>query len=207
MSKNDEDESGPAEDLFRPDLPVKRERRTDDGTYPNVEEEKAKLAERAAATIPEADWRCNCGILMPGHLTACVACAKPRPSTDDTLRKRVAYLEAGIANLIAHHEMVADEEEMRKPEDDQIRQRLHGRYHIRRLIAARLRNLQEGTLIVPEGKSCDLCNDDVSELFLRAVCHVTAPLRVSREGDVLILRCYVPECRREVARLQLAAST
>ena len=52
--------------------------------------------------------------------------------------------------------------------------------------------------------NCDLCGDVPSTLFLQARCHPTAPLRVRKEGSTLILTCYVPECSREVARLQLA---
>jgi len=53
-------------------------------------------------------------------------------------------------------------------------------------------------------KPCDLCGDVDEALFLLARCHPTAPLRAIKEGDVLILRCYVPDCDREVVRLKLA---
>jgi hypothetical protein len=49
---------------------------------------------------------------------------------------------------------------------------------------------------------CDLCGDQ-GPLFLHARCHLTAPLQVSLEDDVLIIRCYVPECNREVARFKV----
>lgn len=49
---------------------------------------------------------------------------------------------------------------------------------------------------------CDLCSDQ-GPLVLRARCHITAPLHVSRHGDVLILSCYLRDCRREVARFQV----
>lgn len=52
---------------------------------------------------------------------------------------------------------------------------------------------------------CDLC-DDQGPLFMRARCHLTAPLQVTLDGDVLILRCYVPECSREVARYPVVRS-
>lgn len=52
---------------------------------------------------------------------------------------------------------------------------------------------------------CDLCGDNSGELFLRARCHPTAPLRAVKEGDVLTLRCYIPDCNRVVVRLKLAA--
>lgn len=51
---------------------------------------------------------------------------------------------------------------------------------------------------------CDLCGDAASELFLRARCHPTAPLRAVKDGASLTLRCYVPECDRVVAVLPLA---
>lgn len=49
---------------------------------------------------------------------------------------------------------------------------------------------------------CGLCNDQ-GPLVLRAKCHLTAPLAVERNGDELIIRCYVPECNREVARFKI----
>lgn len=49
---------------------------------------------------------------------------------------------------------------------------------------------------------CDLCADQ-GPLLLRAQCHLTAPLQVSLEGKMLIVRCYVPECAREVARFMV----
>jgi hypothetical protein len=52
--------------------------------------------------------------------------------------------------------------------------------------------------------SCDLCGDTDGRLFLQARCHPTAPLRAIKEGRILILRCYVPTCDREVVRLKLA---
>jgi hypothetical protein len=53
---------------------------------------------------------------------------------------------------------------------------------------------------------CSLCGDVDSALFLHAACHPSAPLRAIKEGDVLVLRCYVPDCDREVVRLELATS-
>ena len=47
--------------------------------------------------------------------------------------------------------------------------------------------------------ACDLCGDQ-GPLLLRPKCHLTAPLAVDLDGNQLILRCYVPECSREVAR-------
>lgn len=51
----------------------------------------------------------------------------------------------------------------------------------------------------PSDLACDLCGDQ-GPLLLRPKCHLTAPLAVELDGDQLILRCYVPECSREVAR-------
>jgi hypothetical protein len=56
--------------------------------------------------------------------------------------------------------------------------------------------------LMPE--ACDLCGDADGALFLHARCHPTAPLRARKEGDVLILSCYLPTCGREVVRLHLA---
>lgn len=55
---------------------------------------------------------------------------------------------------------------------------------------------------------CDLCADQPSDdvLYLHARCHMTAPLQASREGETLILRCYIPECRREVARFSVVST-
>jgi hypothetical protein len=55
-------------------------------------------------------------------------------------------------------------------------------------------------------QGCDLCGDVTEAMFLRARCHPTAPLIVRKEGDTLILCCYLPECAREVARFQIASS-
>ena len=60
----------------------------------------------------------------------------------------------------------------------------------------------------PKDKAaCTLCGDVDRALFLRARCHPSAPLRAIKEGDVLVLRCYVPDCDREVVRLDLAGAT
>jgi hypothetical protein len=50
--------------------------------------------------------------------------------------------------------------------------------------------------------ACDLCGDQ-GPLLLKARCHLTAPLAVTLDGNVLILSCYLPECRKEVARFQV----
>lgn len=55
-----------------------------------------------------------------------------------------------------------------------------------------------------EHTTCALCGDTSAQMFLLSRCHPTAPLRVIKEGAVLVLRCYLPECDREVARLLLA---
>jgi hypothetical protein len=51
---------------------------------------------------------------------------------------------------------------------------------------------------------CELCGDADGTLFLRARCHITAPLLVRIEDGWIILSCYLPTCGREVARLLLA---
>jgi hypothetical protein len=61
---------------------------------------------------------------------------------------------------------------------------------------------QERAARAPAG--CDLCGDATGALFLRSRCHVSAPLLARVEDDWLILSCYLPECGREVVRLQLA---
>lgn len=50
-----------------------------------------------------------------------------------------------------------------------------------------------------EKPECEFCGDQ-GPLLLRARCHLTAPLRVVLDGDQLVVRCYVPDCDREVAR-------
>jgi hypothetical protein len=52
-------------------------------------------------------------------------------------------------------------------------------------------------------ESCEFCGDVTQAIFLLARCHPTAPLMAKKEGDVLILLCYIPECAREVARFNL----
>jgi hypothetical protein len=51
---------------------------------------------------------------------------------------------------------------------------------------------------------CDLCGDADGALFLRARCHLTAPLLARLDGEWLILSCYLPTCGREVVRLKVA---
>lgn len=53
-------------------------------------------------------------------------------------------------------------------------------------------------------KGCELCGDFPVTLLAR--CHPTAPLRAEMPEDgLLVLRCYVPECNREVARFIIYA--
>lgn len=56
--------------------------------------------------------------------------------------------------------------------------------------------------VEPPLAKCELCSDNSipAVLVLKGRCHMTAPLQVTLEGNVLILRCYIPECRREVGR-------
>jgi len=53
--------------------------------------------------------------------------------------------------------------------------------------------------------TCDLCGDQ-GPLLLTSKCHLTAPLQAVLDGDTLILKCYVPECGREVARFKVVRS-
>lgn len=55
-----------------------------------------------------------------------------------------------------------------------------------------------------DDQRCELCDDVSASMFLRSRCHPTAPLKVRKEGRILILTCYLPECDREVVRLELA---
>ena len=56
---------------------------------------------------------------------------------------------------------------------------------------------------------CDLCAtgaEPPKSLSIHVKCHLTAPLAVRFEGDVLILSCYLPQCSREVARFKVVRS-
>ena len=66
--------------------------------------------------------------------------------------------------------------------------------------------MEEPDLMPDEKTACELCGDVDETMFLHARCHPTAPLRARKDGNVLILTCYLPECGREVVRLELAAS-
>lgn len=50
--------------------------------------------------------------------------------------------------------------------------------------------------------SCDLCGG-TERVVLNSACHFMAPLKAEVEGDTLILRCYIPDCQREVARFKI----
>lgn len=52
--------------------------------------------------------------------------------------------------------------------------------------------------------TCDLCGDNRQPMHLHARCHLTAPLSATLENGVLTLRCYLPECRRVVARFNVS---
>ncbi len=52
-------------------------------------------------------------------------------------------------------------------------------------------------------ETCEFCDDVTAEMFLYARCHPTAPLMARKEGPILILSCYLPECAREVARFTI----
>lgn len=68
----------------------------------------------------------------------------------------------------------------------------------------RLRDAVRDRLQPAADQRCELCDDVSASLFLRARCHPTAPLKVRKEGSILVLSCYLPECDREVVRLELA---
>ena len=53
--------------------------------------------------------------------------------------------------------------------------------------------------------TCNLCGDNKAPLHIGARCHMTAPLQATLAGGVLTLRCYLPQCRREVVRFQVVA--
>ena len=55
----------------------------------------------------------------------------------------------------------------------------------------------------PTETNCDLCGDNLHLLHLHSRCHFTAPLQATLEGDVVTLRCYVPDCASLVARLRV----
>lgn len=49
---------------------------------------------------------------------------------------------------------------------------------------------------------CEFCGDQ-GPLLLKARCHLTAPLQVELDGDILTIRCYLPDCGKEVVRFQV----
>jgi hypothetical protein len=53
--------------------------------------------------------------------------------------------------------------------------------------------------------TCALCGDS-DRLILESRCHIFAPLKAELHGTTLILRCYVPECGKEVARFDVVPS-
>lgn len=57
-----------------------------------------------------------------------------------------------------------------------------------------------------EATKCDQCHERSGApeaIYLHGRCHMAAPLWAKVEGGYLILSCYVPECRREVARFRI----
>lgn len=66
----------------------------------------------------------------------------------------------------------------------------------------RLKKVDQGGAV-----ACELCGDNNAEMFLHPRCHMTAPLQVSRNGNEVILKCYLPECGREVTRFTIAPNT
>lgn len=54
--------------------------------------------------------------------------------------------------------------------------------------------------------ACDLCSDNngIPEiLYMHGRCHMTAPLQASIENGILTLSCYIPECRRVIAKFKV----
>lgn len=56
----------------------------------------------------------------------------------------------------------------------------------------------------PDELKCEFCGDVPHEIFLHAKCHLTAPLQVSIVDGWILIRCYLPECLRLVAKFKLA---
>lgn len=50
---------------------------------------------------------------------------------------------------------------------------------------------------------CELCGDNEGPKSLHAKCHMTAPLQASFDNGVITLSCYIPDCRRVVARFKI----
>ena len=48
--------------------------------------------------------------------------------------------------------------------------------------------------------NCELCEGE-GPTRLYAKCHIGGPLMVTIEAQELVVRCYVPECRRAVLRI------
>ncbi len=66
-----------------------------------------------------------------------------------------------------------------------------------------------GRISVPniESLGCDLCQGQDGKpeaIYLHGLCHMTAPCEASIEDGHLVLRCYVPDCRREIARFEIS---
>lgn len=59
--------------------------------------------------------------------------------------------------------------------------------------------LKEGPQVEEAG--CEMCGDSTKPLHLHSRCHMMAPLMAVIEGDVLTLSCYMPECKRLVAKM------
>lgn len=57
-----------------------------------------------------------------------------------------------------------------------------------------------------ESLGCDLCQDEDGKpqaIFIHGRCHMSAPSWVSIEDGHLVVRCYVPDCQREIARFEI----
>lgn len=57
---------------------------------------------------------------------------------------------------------------------------------------------------IVETPICDLCGDQPEILHLHSACHMTAPLALTLDKDILEVRCYVPTCNRLVAKFRVS---
>lgn len=57
-----------------------------------------------------------------------------------------------------------------------------------------------------ENTGCELCEDNKGPFYVHAKCHLTAPLKACIEGGWVILKCYIPECDREVWRFKVVST-
>jgi hypothetical protein len=85
---------------------------------------------------------------------------------------------------------------------------LRDHHHIELTVAeAKETHVWVGAFLANHLTACDLCGDNVGPKSLHDRYHVTAPLSAELEAGtgltLLTLRCYVPSCRRIVARMRV----